>query len=177
MKRHIALLRGINVGGRNRLPMADLVSIFESLGHRDVRTVGQTGNVVFGARGPSAPSEADTVAALVAERHGFRPHVRILSEGALRTAIDRNPFPTGDGKALHLFFLESTPTSVDHDEIERARKPSERFVLDRDVFYLYAPDGFARSKLATSVERYVGVAATARNWNTVTKLEAMLDRT
>ena len=135
-----------------------------------------TGNVVFEAGKPPASPRDDAIAALVAERRGFRPRVLILPEATLRTAVDRNPFPTGDGKALHLFFPESTPAVVDHARLEAAARPSERFALHGGVLFLHAPEGFARSKLAASVERHLGVAATARNWNTVKKIEALLVR-
>ncbi|MGK7294594.1 MAG: DUF1697 domain-containing protein [Candidatus Wenzhouxiangella sp. M2_3B_020] len=180
MSRHMALLRGINVGGRNRLPMVDLVSIFESLGYRDVRTVAQSGNVVFAPPDPSVGANARAIAASIAdsiaERHGFRPQVMVLSPNALRTAIDRNPFPAADGRALHFFFLESPPIVPDPASLEARKRPSERIALDGSVLYLHAPDGFARSKIASTVEQSLGVAATARNWNTVKKLEMMLDR-
>ena len=155
--------------------MADLVSIFDSLGYRDVRTVAQSGNVVFRATDSISAVDANTIAESVAERHGFRARVLVLSSDALRTAIDRNPFPAEEGKALHLFFLESLPATPDFACLEVAKRDSEDVELDCRVFYLYTPEGYGRSKLASSVERCLGVAATARNWNTVKKLETMLD--
>lgn len=168
----ILLLRGINVGGRNVLPMRELVEILEALGLEDVRTYVQSGNVVFWARREVPPRLGEEVAAAVEERKGFRPHVLLISRDRLERAIRANPFPEAEAepKSLHLFFLASPPDAPDLDGLNDARPPTERFHLADDVFYLHAPDGIGRSKLAAKAERLLGVDATARNWRTVRKL-------
>ncbi|HUF90702.1 MAG TPA: DUF1697 domain-containing protein, partial [Gemmatimonadota bacterium] len=108
---------------------------------------------------------------------GFRPRVLLLGGDRLLEAIEANPFPEADAepRSLHLFFLAEPPPSPDLESLAEVAVASERFHLERDVFYLHAPEGFGRSKLAARVERYLGVAATARNWRTVRKLQEMVE--
>ena len=173
MNTYIALFRGINVVGKNLLPTKGLAGIFEALGYGEVRTYIQSGNVVF----RSTPFQKDTAAgeirACIEARYGFAPRVLLLEPPELRDAVARNPFPAGDGKALHLFFLEYPAPQPGLAALLDRQTGSEAFALIGNVFYLYTPDGFGRSKLAASVERHLGVPATARNWNTVRKLLAL----
>ena len=175
MKTLVALFRGINVGGRNRLPMRELVAALEGLGLQSIRTYIQSGNVVFQSEEPGPAALADRISAAVGESHGFFPQVLILELDELENAIAANPFPeAGDQpKSLHLFFLASVPENPDMQKLESIRIDSERFALKGRVFYLHAPDGIGRSKLAARVERTLGVRATARNWRTVCKLREM----
>lgn len=171
MKTYIALFRGINVGGRARLPMKELVALLEALGCTDVRTHVQSGNAVLRHRA-AAPGLARRIRAAVGAARGFEPDVLLLSPEHLARAAASNPFPEGeqDPAKLHLYFLGSQPDRPDLDELERLRSGRERFALQRDVLYLHAPDGVARSKLAARVEKALGVPATARNWRTVQKV-------
>ncbi len=175
MSTWIALFRGINVGGRNVVPMKELVHDLRSLGLEDVRTYIQSGNAVFRAADGDAAELGATIAVKVEESHGFRPQVLVLSAGELEDAIRSNPFPEAEAepKTLHLFFLASPPPAPDLDALAAIRSPSERFELTDRVFYLHAPDGIGRSKLAAKAERLLGVAVTARNWRTVGKLLEM----
>jgi uncharacterized protein (DUF1697 family) len=172
----IALLRGINVGGRNAMPMATLATTFESVGCRSVRTYIQSGNVVFGSSATSKESLGQSLGDAVEARFGFRPGMLLLSEEAFRSALANNPFvdALSEPKSLHFFFLDSPPGSPDMAGIQRLALPSERFLLKNAVFYLHAPDGFGRSKLAAAVERKLGEPATARNFATVQKLLEMM---
>jgi uncharacterized protein (DUF1697 family) len=94
----------------------------------------------------------------------------------LQDAIDNNPFKTKEGKILHFFFLESHPHKPDLDSLKAVKSKSEEFELKKNIFYLYAPDGIGRSTLAAKVEKSLGVAVTARNWNTVNRLTSMVKR-
>ena len=98
----------------------------------------------------------------------------LLGVTELEDAIKNNPFKTIEGKSLHFFFLESTPIKPNLDKLANVKSNSEEFKLDKNIFYLYAPDGVGRSKLAAKVEQALGVPVTARNWNTVSKLFAMV---
>jgi len=170
---YVALIRGINVGGKNILPMAQLVTILESMCYEDIQSYIQSGNLVFssgkkiGAKGPADISRA------IYKEMGFEPQVMLLSVKQLQDAINNNPFPTNDGKALHFFFLESLPENPNTEKLFSLKIESEKFVLNGKVFYLYAPEGVGRSKLAAAVEKVIGVPLTARNWNTVSKLATM----
>jgi len=174
MSAHVALLRGINVGGRNRLSMDALAGYFEAQGAQAVRTLIQSGNVVFQCDAPEVGAMVERVALAIGAANGFTPSVLVLSAGAFRAVMAANPFPTERGKALHVFFLAALPSAPDMARLDRLAAPSERFVLDGCTFFLLAPDGVGRSRLAPAVEACLGVAATARNWNTVSALGEML---
>ena len=92
----------------------------------------------------------------------------------MASAIENNPFDTADGKALLFFFLISPPKSPDLAGLARLKSETEQFWLHDKVFYLYAPDGIGRSKLAAKADKYINASATARNWNTVSKLMTMV---
>ncbi|WP_420627373.1 DUF1697 domain-containing protein [Candidatus Leptofilum sp.] len=168
----IALLRGINVGGRNKLPMRNLKTILAEIGLVNVQTYIQSGNVVCQINRTDLPALAEEIGVAIGENHGFVPRILLLTVADLETAVAYNPFPTTDEqyKTLHFYFLESAPTSPDLAKLESIKSESEQFKLLDKTFYLYAPEGIGRSKLATKVERALGVAATARNWRTVSKL-------
>lgn len=175
--RVIVLLRGVNVGGRNRLPMVDLARLLEGLGLEEVATYIQSGNAVGRSAGEASSTLGEALAAAIEERHGFRPRVLVLGAERLSEAVDENPFPEASDEpgSLHLFFLARPPPSPDLDSLAEIAAASERFHLARDIVYLHTPDGFGRSKLAAKVERLLGVPATARNWRTVNKLREMVD--
>lgn len=174
-KTFIALFRGINVGRTRSLPMKDLVRILETLGYEDIRTYIQSGNVVFRSEQQCSGEEAGAISDAVEAQFGFRPDVMILEGPEVADAAARNPFPTDEGGYLHFFFLESEPAAPDLEALQTVKTASERFRLDGRVFYLHAPDGIGRSRLAGRVERCLGVRATARNWNTVRKLLEMAE--
>jgi uncharacterized protein (DUF1697 family) len=175
----IALFRGINVGGKNALPMKALASLLEQLGHRSVRTYIQSGNAVFEAGRVGTATVARTVADAIEKRFGFRPGLVVLSARDLDRAIAANPFPAAAPRptTLHASFLAEVPRHPDLDALERIRAKDERFALKNRVFYLHAPSGIGRSKLATRLEKSLGVAATARNWRTVLRLQEMAGAT
>ncbi|MBI1194567.1 MAG: DUF1697 domain-containing protein [Gammaproteobacteria bacterium] len=170
MTTQIALLRGINVGGKGRLPMQDLVSIFESVGCKRVRTYIQSGNVVFEC---GDDVDAGEIGRRIMAKHGFEPFVLILDNDAFGDAVAENPFTVEDGKALHFFFWGEPPAYPDLDGLAALRASTEVFSMGSRAFYLHAPDGVGRSKLAARVETALGVPVTARNWNTVAKLADM----
>ncbi|MBK1882386.1 DUF1697 domain-containing protein [Luteolibacter pohnpeiensis] len=175
MAKYIALLRGINVGGKAKLPMKELVTIFKSLGYQHVQTYIQSGNVVFESSSTIGTKEREKIRQAIGSQKGFEPAILAITAKQLRDVIQRNPFPSEGGKDLHVFFLDSAAKSPDLAKMQAIQTASEQFELQEHAFYLFAPDGIGRSKLAASVERLLGVSGTARNWNTVKKLESMLD--
>lgn len=176
MSTWIALLRGINVGGKNILPMKQLVRHLQALDLENVKTYIQSGNAVFQSSQTPSTTLAETIAARIEDHHGFKPRVLILSADALQIAIDANPFPEAesDPKTLHLFFLVSAASTPDLEALSKLQSPTERFELRDRVFYLHTPEGLGTSKLARKVEKLLGVATTARNWRTVQKLWSMV---
>jgi uncharacterized protein (DUF1697 family) len=165
----IALFRGINVGGNTLLPMRDLVEALEGLGLKNVTTYIQSGNVVFQSAPRNTPALAQKIRVAIKQAHDLSPQVLILGMTELQTAIAANPFPQGERepKSLHLFFLDSVPRKPDLATLASIKAKGEQFKLIKQVFYLLAPDGIGRSKLAARVEKALGVTVTARNWRTV----------
>ncbi|MFT5142892.1 MAG: hypothetical protein ACI80V_002004 [Rhodothermales bacterium] len=168
----IALFRGINVGGNNILKMAELRSDLESLNLKNVRSYIQSGNVIFDSAAGTASSLAERIGALVHKQHGFQPSIFILKRDDLLSAVASNPFPgaVSEPKTLHFFFLQESAANPDFSAIEKAKAETESYRLMDRVFYLHAPDGIGRSKLAANAEKYLGVAGTGRNYRTVDKL-------
>ncbi len=175
MQTIIALFRGINVGGNNKLRMADLSKLLEELGLRQVKTYIQSGNIVFQSDDQNLSDLSQQISRTVGERFGFTPYVLLLDHQALAKAAAQNPFSAAQAepKSLHFFFMATVPTDPDLTTLESIKTPTEQFKLIDKVFYLHAPDGVGRSKLAAKAEKLLGVEATARNWNTVAKLIEM----
>ena len=175
MKTFVALFRGVNVGGNNRLPMKDLEALLEKNGCADVQTYIQSGNVVFRTALSDGVRLAQRLTAAVSGRHGFEPRVLVLTREELERAAAGNPFPEADENptSVHLFFLAERPKKADLKSLEALKAKTERFALEDKILYLHTPDGFGSSKLAQRAERLLGVEATARNWRTVTTLLEM----
>jgi uncharacterized protein (DUF1697 family) len=172
----IALLRGINVIGNNKLPMKELSALLTGMDLLDVQTYIQSGNVTFLCDIKNKATLAAKITAAIKAQYGFAPHVLLLEATELRKAMAGNPYPEAvtEPKSLHLFFLDEAPKHPDLKALEAIRTGGEQFKLTGKVFYLHTPDGFGPSKLATRVEKLLGVPATARNWNTVCKLAEMV---
>ncbi len=179
----IALLRGVNVGGNNKLPMKQLATKLAASGLVNVTTYLQSGNVVF--RCPdeqdSNPSALATlIGSTIKAAFGFEPWVMVIDGADLAAAVRLNPFPEAateaDGKNLHFYFLATPPVALDAARLEAIRLPSERWQVKDAVFYLHTPDGFNHSKLAARAEKILGVPATARNARTVRALLALVEQ-
>ena len=175
MKTYIALFRGINVGGKNTLPMRELVLILEDLGAQKVKTYIQSGNAIFVCKDKDPVQLAHQIRAEIKKRRGFEPYVLLLGLDDFERAIEQNPFPEAETNpaTLHAGFLAATPERPDMKTLESLKSDSERFRLIGRVFYLSAPDGVGRSKLAAQAERLLGVPMTDRNWRTVSTIRKM----
>lgn len=175
MKRWIVLFRGINVVGNNRLPMACLVRHLEAMNLKNIKTYIQSGNVVFDTKSTNLTALTKSIVARIEEEHGFAPKLLLLSPDALQKALNDNPFPhaASEPKSLHFFFLENPSANPNTKALESAKAETESYVLTDRVFYLHAPEGIGRSKLASTAEKHLGVTATARNLRTVEKLMAL----
>jgi len=169
----IALLRGVNVGGNNKLPMKALQTALTAGGFAGVATYIQSGNVVFQAEGTAAALAAQT-GDIIATQFGFRPGIKLLRRTELAAAAKANPFPEAaaeeGGKQLHLFFLDGPPDAGHAAALDAIRTPTERWALAGGVFYLHTPEGFGRSKLAAQAEKKLKISATARNWRSIQAL-------
>jgi uncharacterized protein (DUF1697 family) len=174
---HVALMRGINVGGKNKLPMKDLAEMFAGAGCRDVRTYIQSGNVVFTAPRGVATKLPGLVAARIAERFGYRTPVVLRTADELRDAVANNPFLAAGAaeETLHVMFLADTPSARAVGDLDPQRSPGDVFVVrGRDV-YLRLPKGVADTKLSNAYfDSKLATVSTGRNWRTVTKLLEMM---
>ena len=177
-KSHVALLRAINVGGRNKVPMAELRALAESLGWSDVGSYIQSGNLVFRAPGRPAALAADLQRA-VQRAHGFEVPVVVRSAAQWRELVDGNPFPEASRERpswvlLHL--SQARPSASAVDVLAAHAGPDERIERVRDAIWIDFANGVARSKLTPArIDRAAGSATTARNWRTVVNLAEMLE--
>jgi uncharacterized protein (DUF1697 family) len=180
--RYVALLRGINLGGRNKVAMADLRQVAESLGHTEVATYIQSGNLVFTNTGDDTVALADALEQEIARSLAVRPAVVVLSRADLARVIADNPFPgESNPKALHAVFhreplTDETIAAVTAAEQKaRAKGSRDEAAVVGCTLFMRTPDGLGRSELAAQLARSVTkTAGTARNWATVNRLLEML---
>ncbi|MFI5975276.1 DUF1697 domain-containing protein [Streptomyces sp. NPDC051452] len=175
MTTYAALLRGINVGGGRKLPMAELRTLMTGLGHTGVRTHLQSGQAVFTTDDGDTQSLAERLSRAIEERFGFAVDVLVRDHAYLSAVAEACPFPAADLEArqLHVTYFSAPVTPDRFAEIDQAARLPEEFRLGDRCLYLYAPDGLGRSKLAEQLGRpriTKGLIATSRNWNTVLKL-------
>ncbi|HEX7472709.1 MAG TPA: DUF1697 domain-containing protein [Candidatus Limnocylindrales bacterium] len=177
MTTYVALLRGINVGGHRRLPMDVLRGLVESLGHGDVVTYIQSGNVVFDSPGADGRALADVLELRILDEVGFAVDVVVRSAGEIAAIAAANPFlaRAPDPKALHVAFARD-PIKGSDDSIDARFAPDE-FCVAPGVIYLHTPAGFGTTRLTDAfLKRVAGSIVTTRNWNTVNKLAELADR-
>jgi uncharacterized protein (DUF1697 family) len=178
---HVALLRGINVGGHRKLPMADLRALLEHLGYGDVATYIQSGNAVF-TTNAEEPVIVEAVSAAILARFGFEVPVIVRTRDELAAIAASHPFESAqagrgetDETKLHVTFLAEAPDRVRLPGLDAATFAPDEVALDGRELYIHYAEGAGRSKLTTdAVERALGTSATARNWRTVRRLAEML---
>lgn len=180
MSTFVLLLRGVNVGGQNKLPMATLRHELSSAGYGNVRTYLQSGNAVIDLPAPGKPRTpaevADEVEALIESRFAFSVPVLVRSASQMAAVATRHPF--GDrasepNRQLHVAFLHQKPTKTAVAKLDPHRADPEELLVDGSEIYMWCPTGLGRSKLLTGAERTLGVEMTVRNWRTVTALADM----
>ncbi|MBO9637504.1 MAG: DUF1697 domain-containing protein [Siphonobacter aquaeclarae] len=174
MKRVLAMLRGINVSGRNRVPMADLKAFFEAQGHTDVRTYIQSGNVVFSPGASLSQLESQLFG-----HFGFEIPVLMRTTPEMEALVANNPFLLEEDIAtdkLHVTFLEELPAKDAVSRLETLSFLPDRFIISGKEVYVYCPDGYGNTKIHNMFfEKKLGVRATTRNWKSVNELLSMLN--
>jgi uncharacterized protein (DUF1697 family) len=176
MTTYIALLRGINVSGKNIIKMVELKQLFLDLGYHNVITYIQSGNVIFKSNIKEPLLLEDTIVSGISKRFGYTVNVLVLTKNELTTIFNANPFlakdPTMDISKLHVTLLNTEPDLSNKHQIEMLVINSEdEFIIHENSVYLYCPNGQAKTKLTNNLfQKKLNSAATTRNWKTVTKL-------
>ena len=192
MASHVALLRGINVGGQNKVPMADLREVVASLGHTGVTTYIQSGNVLFSTADADTAKLASELESAIAGRFGIRSSVVVLTRDELAEVLSGNPYAGEPNlKLVHVVFLSAEPPAdllmriSAAESAVRAKGSRDTVQATGRALFLHTPDGFGTSELAQTVFKIIsppakskkhGLAATARNWATATKLLSLCEQ-
>lgn len=174
---HVALLRGINVGRAKRVAMAELRAVVEGLGYRDVRTLLNSGNVVFTAPKTPPATAAARIEEALAERLGVASRVTALAAAELAAAVEGNPLASPDRNPSRLLVsVLADPADLRHlAPLTGEDWSPEALALGARVAYVWCPEGVLASRLSEAIGRALGDAMTTRNWATMTKLAALLE--
>ena len=176
---HVALLRGINLAGKNRLAMKDLLDLFADAGCADARAYIQSGNIVFGARAAVASRIATVIEKKLEGRFGFSVPVVVRTAEELRLVVKQNPFvrPGVEVATLHVAFLADAPSAAQVAALDPDRSPPDEFVVRGREIYLRCPNGLGRTKLTNLYfDSKLATTSTVRNWKTVLTLLEMTGR-
>lgn len=174
----ISMLRGVNVGGHNKIKMDALRALYESMKFTGCQTHIQSGNVIFKTKERNLAKLSSQIQTAIERSFGFRPDVILRTSDELRDVIARNPFAKRRGiepGKLLVTFLASDPAPEARDNLLNLKIDPEELRIDGRELYIYFPDGMGRSKLWPLIERALKVPCTGRNWNSVTKMLAIAD--
>jgi len=179
MTRYVSLFRGINVGGNQLVKMDALKELHTSLDLQDVQTYIQSGNVVFASDNPDVTQIQKDIEEGFAQKFGFQVKVIVRTAGEFNMIIENNPFqnqPMRESKWLVAMFLASNPISTALEDIQKTYTgPEEIHIIGQEAF-IYYREGQGRSKLTnTFLEKKLKTVGTARNWNTVLRLQKMME--
>lgn len=175
----ISMLRGVNVGGYNKIKMEALRDAYGSLGLRNAQTYVQSGNVVFTTNERDLAALARRIEDTIERKFGFRLEVVLRTAEELRDVIGRNPFAGREEiefSKLLVTFLGTAPGADVRNAVLQIKPNPEELLLDGCELYIYFPDGSGRSKLVPALDKALKKSGTARNWNTVTKLLEMAEK-
>jgi uncharacterized protein (DUF1697 family) len=173
---HVALLRGINVGGKNRIPMKGLADVFISIGCASVQVYIQSGNVVFLAKERLALQVGALVSEEIAKKFGLQVPVVTRTALEFQSAVRANPFLQTDAEleTLHVAFLDEVPTASRVSALDPLRSPPDELIARGREIYLRLPNGAGRTKLTNAYfDSKLATTSTVRNWRTVLKLVEM----
>lgn len=175
MATFIALLRGINVGKANRLPMADLRALLNELGHTQVATLLNSGNAVFHVGQGSPARHAAAISEAIAAKFGFDIHVIVKSANELDAIVADNPIDTAsaDHSQVLVAFVQDAASLESLRPMASLAVPPEQLLFGKKAAYLHCAKGILDSKVATALVGKAGKVATSRNWATVLKLQAL----
>jgi uncharacterized protein (DUF1697 family) len=173
----ISILRGINVGGKNKIPMAELKALYEKAGFKKVTTYIQSGNVVFLADNADISSLPDKIQQLIFKKYGFRVPVIIRTVEEMQLVINTNPMLKTKGidvEKLHVTFLSDKPQKENLEKIAAYQYLPDEYIIGGKEVFIFCPNGYGNTKLSnTFFENKLKVTATTRNWRTVNELLRM----
>ena len=171
---YVSLLRGINVGGRNKIRMADLRALYAILGLRQTRTLLQSGNAMFSADGKDPAALGRKIESAIHAEYGFEVRVIMRMAGEFAAILDKHPFSADqllEPAKLAVVFLSQAPGDAELAELSDSNPGRETIQASGRELFIHYPDGMARSKLNNQrIERKLGVVSTARNWNTCQRI-------
>jgi uncharacterized protein (DUF1697 family) len=169
---YVSMLRAVNVGGHGRLTMDALKEAYVDVGLGQVRTLLQSGNVLFTSRLKDRDALAKRISQELERRFGLEIEVIVRTLAEVRTIVERGPVSArADPAKLHVMFLSRVPSAKGAAALVKEHKGPEMIEIRGPEIYLYYPNGMGRSKLSTAVlERRLETSGTARNWNTLKKL-------
>jgi uncharacterized protein (DUF1697 family) len=170
---YVALLRGVNVGGKNKLPMKELVGLFVEAGCKSVRSYIQSGNVIFEASPNTAAKLSDEISTQILKRCGFRTTVLLRTSEQLAQIISNNPFVKAGNaeETFHVMFLAGVPKASELKNLDPDRSPPDEFSVQGQEIYLMLRNGAAKTRLTNAYfDSKLSTISTSRNWRTVKKL-------
>lgn len=174
MNIYIALLRGINVSGYNKIKMPDLKNLFLKVGYTNVLTYIQSGNVIFTSDELNTAKIEQTIINEIENQFGYKIKVLVLKKSELEEIYNFNAFADVndlDFKKVGVTVLQDTPTAEGIEKVTSVAAIDEKLIFNKNIVYLYCPNGFGSTKLSnTNIESKLKLSATSRNWNTITKL-------
>lgn len=172
--RYIALLRGINVGSKNRIKMADLKMLLESMDFKNVKTYLQSGNIIFDSNSSDVFKIAEDIKTNINKSFGFSIKVIIRTKDELENIVNNNPFIKNSHiqiDKLHITFLQDIFDKGNFSDLYAYKNENEKFRIIRSEIYLYLPEGYARTRLTNNfLENKLKAIATTRSWKTIVKL-------
>lgn len=170
----ISILRGINVGGKNKIPMVELKALYEKNSFKNVTTYIQSGNVVFSSNGKASKELETQIQQMILKKFKCTVPVIVRSVEEMQTVVDRNPFlkmKDIDVEKLHITFLAENPTKENLEKIKVYNYSPDEYIINGREVYLSCPNGYGNTKISnTFFESKLKVTATTRNWRTVNEL-------
>jgi len=176
--RYVVLLRGINVGGKNKIKMIELKNMFESISFKNVKTYIQSGNVIFDYDFIDYIKLANQIEKKISENFGFSVKAVVRREDEFRKIVNNNPFLNEPGieiDKLHVVLMENIPDPELVLLLDVKKEENERFVIISKEIYLYCPNGYGKTRLNNSMfEKKLKISATTRNWKTIKNINLIL---
>jgi uncharacterized protein (DUF1697 family) len=176
--RYIALLRGINVGGKNKIKMIDLKAMFESLSFKNVKTYIQSGNIIFDYDATDTMKLTNKIQEKISETFGFLVKTIIRSAEDFRNIANNNPFikePNIDLDKLYVTLMLEEPEQNTVLILDMKKEENEDFLIISKEIYLYCPNGYGETKLNNAMfEKKLNVSSTTRNWKTINNILGLI---